>query len=116
MRAYREYLVGTGAHCATGQLGLWAIKGGGVLTRYLAKELGPRGITANVVAPGAIQTDFSGGMVRDNPEINKRVAEMTALGRAGVPDDIGPMIAALLSAENRWVNGQRIEVSGGMAL
>jgi NAD(P)-dependent dehydrogenase (short-subunit alcohol dehydrogenase family) len=87
-----------------------------VLTRYLAKELGPRRITANVVAPGAIQTDFSGGMVRDNPEINKRVAEMTALGRAGVPDDIGPMIAALLSDENRWVNAQRIEVSGGMAL
>jgi NAD(P)-dependent dehydrogenase (short-subunit alcohol dehydrogenase family) len=87
-----------------------------VLTRYLAKELGPRRITANVVAPGAIQTDFSGGMVRDNPEVNKRVAEMTALGRAGVPDDIGPMIAALLSDENRWVNGQRIEVSGGMAL
>jgi len=87
-----------------------------VLTRYLAKELGPRGITANTVAPGAIQTDFSGGMVRDNPEMNKRVAEMTALGRAGVPDDIGPMIAALLSDENRWVNGQRIEVSGGMAL
>ena len=87
-----------------------------VLTRYLAKELGPRRITANVVAPGAIQTDFSGGMVRDNPEINQRVAEMTALGRAGVPDDIGPMIAALLSDENRWVNGQRIEVSGGMAL
>src|ERR1700685_475551 len=87
-----------------------------VLTRYLAKELGPRGITANVVAPGAIQTDFSGGMVRDHPAVNKRVAEMTALGRAGVPDDIGPMIAALLSEENRWVNGQRIEVSGGMAL
>ncbi len=87
-----------------------------VLTRYLAKELGPRGITANAVAPGAIQTDFSGGMVRDNPEINKRVAAMTALGRAGVPDDIGPMIAALLSDENRWVNGQRIEVSGGMVL
>lgn len=87
-----------------------------VLTRYLAKELGPRRITANVVAPGAIETDFSGGMVRDNPEINKRVAEMTALGRPGVPDDIGPMIAALLSEENRWVNGQRIEVSGGMAL
>lgn len=87
-----------------------------VLTRYLAKELGPRRITANVVAPGAIQTDFSGGMVRDNPEINKRVADMTALGRAGVADDIGPMIAALLSDENRWVNGQRIEVTGGMAL
>jgi NAD(P)-dependent dehydrogenase (short-subunit alcohol dehydrogenase family) len=87
-----------------------------VLTRYLAKELGPRGITANVVAPGAIETDFSSGMVRDNPEVNKRVAEMTALSRAGVPDDIGPMIAALLSDENRWINGQRIEVSGGMAL
>ena len=87
-----------------------------VLTRYLAKELGPRRITANVVAPGAIQTDFSGGMVRDNPEVNKRVADMTALGRAGVPDDVGPMIAALLSDENRWVNGQRIEVSGGMML
>lgn len=87
-----------------------------VLTRYLAKELGPRKITANVVAPGAIQTDFSGGMVRDNPEVNKRVADFTALGRAGVPDDVGPMIAALLSEDNRWVNGQRIEVSGGMAL
>ncbi len=89
-----------------------------VLTRYLAKELGPRGITANVVAPGAIQTDFSGSIVRDNPgnQQAKKVAAMTALGRAGVPDDIGPMIAALLSDENRWVNGQRIEVSGGMAL
>lgn len=87
-----------------------------VLTRYLAKELGPRRITVNVVAPGAIATDFSDGRVRDNPEYNKRVADMTALGRAGVPDDIGPMIAALLSDENRWVNAQRIEVSGGAAL
>jgi NAD(P)-dependent dehydrogenase (short-subunit alcohol dehydrogenase family) len=87
-----------------------------VLTRYLAKELGSRGIAVNTVAPGAIETDFSGGMVRDNPEINKRVAEMTALGRAGQPDDIGPMVAALLSDDNRWINGQRIEVSGGMAL
>jgi NAD(P)-dependent dehydrogenase (short-subunit alcohol dehydrogenase family) len=87
-----------------------------VLTRYLAKELGPRKIAVNTVAPGAIATDFSGGMVRDNPEINKRVAEMTALGRVGEPDDIGPMIAALLSEDQRWVNGQRIEVSGGMAL
>jgi len=87
-----------------------------VLTRYMAKELGSRGITANVIAPGAIQTDFGGGRVRDNPEINKRVADMTALGRAGVPVDIGPMIAAFLSDENRWVNAQRIEVSGGMAL
>jgi NAD(P)-dependent dehydrogenase (short-subunit alcohol dehydrogenase family) len=87
-----------------------------VLTRYLAKELGPRGIAVNTVAPGAIATDFSGGMVRDNPEMNRRVADMTALGRAGQPDDIGPMIAALLSEDNRWINGQRIEVSGGMAL
>jgi NAD(P)-dependent dehydrogenase (short-subunit alcohol dehydrogenase family) len=87
-----------------------------VLTRYLARELGPRGIAVNTVAPGAIATDFSGGMVRDNPEVNRRVAEKTALGRAGQPDDIGPMIAALLSEDNRWINGQRIEVSGGMAL
>lgn len=86
------------------------------LTRYLAKALGPRGITANCVAPGAIATDFSGGMVRDNPEVNKSVAGMTALGRVGEPEDISPMIAALLGDENRWVTGQRIEVSGGMAL
>ncbi|MGO7675743.1 SDR family oxidoreductase, partial [Rhizobium ruizarguesonis] len=63
-----------------------------------------------------IETDFSGGMVRDNPEINRAVASMTALGRAGVPDDIGPMIASLLSDANRWVNAHRIEVSGGMSL
>jgi NAD(P)-dependent dehydrogenase (short-subunit alcohol dehydrogenase family) len=87
-----------------------------VLTRYLSKELGARGIVVNTVAPGAIATDFSGGMVRDNPEINKRVAEMTALGRVGQPDDIGPMIASLLSDDNRWVNGQRIEASGGMLI
>ncbi|MBY5358343.1 SDR family oxidoreductase [Rhizobium leguminosarum] len=87
-----------------------------VLTRYMAKELGPRGIAVNTVAPGAIETDFSGGMVRDNPEINRAVASMTALGRAGVPDDIGPMIASLLSDANRWINAQRIEVSGGMSL
>ena len=87
-----------------------------VLTRYLAKELGARGIAVNTVAPGAIATDFSGGMVRDNPEVNKRVADMTALGRVGQPDDIGPMIASLLSEDNRWINAQRIEVSGGMAL
>jgi NAD(P)-dependent dehydrogenase (short-subunit alcohol dehydrogenase family) len=86
------------------------------LTKYMAKELGPRRITVNVVAPGAIETDFSGGMVRDNPAINKHVAELTALGRVGLPDDIGPMIAALLSDENRWVNAQRIEVSGGQSI
>jgi NAD(P)-dependent dehydrogenase (short-subunit alcohol dehydrogenase family) len=87
-----------------------------VLTRYLAKELGPRRIAVNTVAPGAIATDFSGGMVRDNPELNQRVADMTALGRAGLPDDIGPMIASLLSEDNRWINAQRIEVSGGMSI
>jgi len=70
-----------------------------VLTRYLAKELGPRRIAVNVVAPGAIATDFSGGMVRDNPEVNRRVSEMTALGRPGEPEDVGPMIAALVSDE-----------------
>ncbi|MEF2072141.1 SDR family NAD(P)-dependent oxidoreductase [Consotaella aegiceratis] len=87
-----------------------------VLTKYMAKEFGPRRIAVNVVAPGAVATDFSGGMVRDNPEVNKRIAEVTALGRAGVPEDIGPMIAALLAEDNRWVNAQRIEVSGGMAI
>ena len=91
------------------------MKGGiEVFTRYLAKELGARGITANTVAPGAIATDFNGGHVRDNAEINRMVAGVTALGRVGVPDDIGPMIASLLSEDNRWVNAQRIEVSGGM--
>ena len=87
-----------------------------VLTRYLAKELGPRRIAVNTVAPGAVQTDFSGGMVRDNPEVNKMVSDATALGRPGLPDDIGPMIASLLSEDNRWVNAQRIEVAGGMAI
>lgn len=87
-----------------------------VLTRYLAKELGSRGITVNTVAPGAIETDFRGGIVRDRPELNRHIAEITALGRVGVPDDIGPMIASLLTGNNRWVNAQRIEVSGGQGL
>ena len=87
-----------------------------VLTRYLAKELAPRRIAVNTVAPGAVATDFSGGMVRDNPEINKLVADMTALGRVGLPDDIGAMIASLLSEDNSWVNAQRIEVSGGWSI
>ena len=84
-----------------------------VLTRYMAKELGQRQIAVNVVAPGAIETDFNGGAVRDNPEINNFIASQTALGRVGLPDDIGGAIASLLSEENRWVNAQRIEVSGG---
>lgn len=87
-----------------------------VLTRYLAKELGARGIAANVVAPGAIETDFGGGRVRDNKEINAHVAAQTALGRVGLPDDIGGVVAFLCSEEGRWINGQRIEVSGGMML
>lgn len=85
-----------------------------VLTRYLAKELGGRGIAVNTVAPGAIATDFGGGAVRDNEQVNRGVAAVTALGRVGEPDDIGPMIASLLSDDNRWINAQRIEVSGGM--
>lgn len=87
-----------------------------VLTRYLAKELGARGIAVNTVAPGAIETDFGGGAVRDNPELNRHLAGLTALGRVGLPDDIGPMVASLLGASNRWVTAQRIEVSGGQAL
>ncbi len=94
-----------------------AVKGSvEVLTRYLAKELGRRGIAVNTVAPGAIETDFGGGAVRDNPEVNKIFADVTALGRAGVPDDIGPMIAGLLAPDNRWINAQRIEVSGGQGI
>lgn len=94
-----------------------AVKGAvEVLSVYMAKELGARGITVNTVAPGAIATDFGGGAVRDNAELNKAVAGMTLLGRAGVPDDIGPMIASLLSPDNRWVNAQRIEVSGGQGI
>jgi len=94
-----------------------SMKGGiEVLTKYLAKELGSRGITANVVAPGAIETDFSGGLVRDNEHINKHIADLTALGRVGLPDDIGGVIAFLCTDEARWINAQRIEVSGGMNL
>jgi NAD(P)-dependent dehydrogenase (short-subunit alcohol dehydrogenase family) len=85
-----------------------------VLTRYMAKELGPRGIAVNVVAPGAIETDFGGGVVRDNAQLNGALASQTALGRVGVPDDIGGVIASLLSTDNRWLNAQRIEASGGM--
>lgn len=87
-----------------------------VLTRYQAKELGQRGIAVNVVAPGAIETDFGGGAVRDNKQLNDFVASQTALGRVGLPDDIGGVVASLLSPENRWINAQRIEASGGMFL
>ncbi|MEX2693010.1 SDR family oxidoreductase [Rhizobium mongolense] len=91
------------------------MKGGiEVFTRYLSKELGPRGIAVNTVAPGAIETDFGGGVVRDNAGLNKMIAGQTALGRVGLPDDIGPVIAALLSDGTGWINAQRIEASGGM--
>jgi NAD(P)-dependent dehydrogenase (short-subunit alcohol dehydrogenase family) len=84
-----------------------------ILTLYLAKELGGRGITANAIAPGAIETDFLGGAVRDTPAYNEAFAAMIALGRVGVPDDIGPAVASLLGPDNRWITAQRIEVSGG---
>jgi NAD(P)-dependent dehydrogenase (short-subunit alcohol dehydrogenase family) len=87
-----------------------------VLTKYLAKELGARGIAVNVVAPGAIETDFSGGAVRDNAQLNTFIASQTALGRVGLPDDIGGAIASLLSENSGWINAQRIEASGGMFL
>lgn len=86
------------------------------LTRFLAKELGPRKIRVNVIAPGAIETDFGGGRVRDNKDLNTQIAGMTALGRVGLPDDIGSVVAFLCTDDARWVNAQRIEVSGGQAI
>ncbi len=86
------------------------------LTRYLAKELGARKIRANVVAPGAIETDFGGGRTRDNKDINAHISSLTALGRVGLPDDIGGVVAFLCTEDAYWINGQRIEVSGGQAL
>ncbi|MDB5272853.1 MAG: short-chain dehydrogenase [Chitinophagaceae bacterium] len=86
------------------------------LTKYQAKELGARGIAVNVVAPGAIETDFGGGAVRDNAQLNQYVAGVTALGRTGKPDDIGSVVAFLCTDDAKWINAQRIEVSGGMNL
>lgn len=87
-----------------------------VMTRYLAQELGPRRIRVNVLAPGAIATDFGGGVVRDNREVNQQIAQHTALGRVGMPEDIGHAIALLLSPDAYWINGQRIEAAGGIHL
>lgn len=93
------------------------MKGGvEVLTRYLAKELGPRGIAVNTIAPGAIETDFGGGAVRDDAALNAMIASQTALGRVGLPDDIGNAIAALLEEGAGWINAQRIEISGGQLI
>ncbi len=86
------------------------------LTKYQAKELRTRGIRVNIIAPGAIETDFGGGAVRDNPDMNKFIASQTALGRVGLPDDIGSVVAFLCSDDARWVNAQRLEASGGMFL
>jgi NAD(P)-dependent dehydrogenase (short-subunit alcohol dehydrogenase family) len=103
--------------CLPGFAAYATMKGGmDVLTRYQAKELGARGISVNILAPGAIETDFGGGAVRDNQQINQYVAKNTALGRVGQPDDIGGMVAMLLSEQSGWANGQRIEASGGMFL
>lgn len=94
-----------------------AMKGGvEVLTRYMAAEFGVRGIRVNTLAPGAIETDFGGGMVRDTPEVKQHLSALTALGRVGLPDDIGGAVAALLADGSGWINGQRIEVAGGIHL
>ena len=87
-----------------------------VMSRYLALELGPRRIAVNVVAPGAIETDFGGGRVRDDTGLNRMIAAQTAMGRVGLPDDVGGAITSLLAGETGWITGQRIEVSGGQAL
>lgn len=108
---------GLARFCAPGFAAYAAMKGAiEVLTRYQAKELGPRGIAVNVIAPGAIETDFGGGAVRDNPDANAFVANVTAMGRAGLPDDIGGAITSILLGDNQWMTAQRIEVSGGMYL
>jgi NAD(P)-dependent dehydrogenase (short-subunit alcohol dehydrogenase family) len=83
------------------------------ITRYMARELGPRGISVNIIAPGAIETDFGGGITRDDAAFNAQIASITAMGRAGLPDDVGAAAASILTSDGNWVTGQRIEVSGG---
>jgi len=104
-------------HVAAGSLAYAAMKSAlETATRYLALELGPRGIAVNSVAPGATETDFFGGAVRDDAAVNQYVAQHTAMGRTGHPDDIGKAVAFLLAGGGRWITGQRIEASGGMLL
>lgn len=86
------------------------------ITRYMARELGPRGISVNIVAPGPIETDFGGGVVRDDAGVNATMAGLAAMGRVGLPDDVGSAVASLLTSEGNWITGQRIEVSGGTLL
>lgn len=106
---------GLARFCYPGSSAYGSMKGAvDVLTRYLALELGPRRIRVNSIAPGAVETDFGGGRVRDNAELNAMLASRTPLGRVGLPDDIGGIVSVLLSAEAGWLNGQRIEVSGGI--
>lgn len=87
-----------------------------VITRYLAVELGSRQIRVNAIAPGAIATDFGGGVVRDNEDVNAYVAKGIALGRVGLPDDIGGAVAAILSDDLAWANGTTFDISGGQLL
>jgi NAD(P)-dependent dehydrogenase (short-subunit alcohol dehydrogenase family) len=108
---------GTTRFCIPGYSIYASMKGAvETLTKYLAKELGPRGITVNVLAPGAIETDFNNAAVRSNPQLNAFIASQTALGRVGQPDDIGGIVAFLSSEKAHWITGQRIEASGGMFL
>lgn len=108
---------GTTRFCAPGYSVYASMKGAiETFTRYLAKELGGRGITANVLAPGPIETDFNNAAIRNNPQMKSFLAGNTALGRVGEAEDIGSIAAFLCSGEGRWINGQRIEASGGINL
>lgn len=108
---------GTTRFCVDGYSIYASMKGAiETLTRYLAKELGPRGITVNAIAPGAIETDFNNAAVRSNPQLNAYIASHTAQSRVGQADDIGGVVAFLASEKAQWITGQRIEASGGMFL
>ncbi len=108
---------GTTRFCAPGYSVYSSLKGAvEVFTRYVAKEFGQRGIRSNVVAPGGIETDFNNAAIRNNPQMKAFLASQTALGRVGNADDIGSVVAFLCTDAAKWINGQRIEVSGGVNL